>query len=203
MEDALTGIANRRRPDQAMRDDLPAAGAAQPDSLALLDIDHFKRINDNFSHQMGDEVLRRLGAILARSCRREDLAARYGGEEFVLILRGLDPEAAQRACERVRAAVATADWADLQPGLRVTVSIGLAHHDKASAEQAPQALLALVDSRLYAAKRCRRSRVVDQGPSPATAAPHCAALTPDNVLPGMLKKLGGCVTGLPGLATGW
>ena len=153
---------------------------------------------------MGDEVLRRLGAILARSCRREDLAARDGGEEFVLILRGLDPEAAQRACERVRAAVAATVWADLQPGLRVAVSIGLAHHDEASAEPAPQALLALAHSRLYAAKRGRRNRVVDQGPSPAAAAPHRtdAALTPDNVLPGMLKKLGGRVTGLPGLATG-
>jgi len=172
MEDALTGIANRRRFDQAMRDDLPAADAAQPYSLALLDIDHFKRINDGFSHQMGDEVLRRLGAILARSCRRGDLAARYGGEEFVLILRGLDAEAAQRACERVRFAVEAADWAELHPELRVTVSIGVAHHDEASQALAPAALLALADSRLYAAKHGGRNRVVDQGPAMASNVPH-------------------------------
>lgn len=163
LEDALTGIGNRRRFDQALQAESECADPARRCSLALLDIDHFKRVNDECSHQVGDEVLRRIGAILAANSRRDDIPARYGGEEFALILAGLDRAAARQVCERVRLAVETEDWRSLHPLLRVTISIGLAHQPVVSAVSDLQVLLALADRRLYAAKEGGRNRVVDQG----------------------------------------
>ena len=189
LEDALTGIANRRRFDQAMRDELSLSDAIRPYSMALVDIDHFKRINDNHSHQMGDEVLRRMGAILAGASRREDLVARYGGEEFVLILHGLPPEAVRRTCERLRVEVESDNWSALHPDLHVTVSIGVAHHDATTQHLAPAELLALADSRLYEAKRGGRNRVVDHGPVAAGLQPHSQHGPP---APGLPEPLGVC-----------
>jgi len=167
MEDALTGVANRRRFDQAMQHELAVRHATHRYSLALLDIDHFKRINDHCSHLIGDEVLRRLGAILAKNCRREDLAARSGGEEFALILNGVDHEAARQACERMRVAIETEDWHEVHPDLAVTVSIGVAHNGEADIKGGPTALVMLADNRLYAAKQAGRNRVNDSGHSAA------------------------------------
>ena len=125
-------------------------------------MDHFKDINDRFSHPVGDEVLRRLGAVLKRCCRKYDLAARYGGEEFAVILTGVDRPAARTACERIRAAVEAEPWPLLHPQLRVTVSIGVVHEDEQEASGASQSLLATADARLYAAKRGGRNRVVGE-----------------------------------------
>lgn len=160
MEDALTGLANRRSFDQALERALGDGGDAPTRALALLDVDHFKRINDRFSHLVGDEVLRRLGAVLKRCCRKHDQAARYGGEEFAVILTGVDRPAAHAACERLRAAVQAEPWLQLHPELRVTVSIGLVHETEQWASGASQSLLATADARLYAAKRGGRNRVV-------------------------------------------
>ncbi len=159
MEDAMTGIANRRRFDQILQDELNP----QSCSLALLDVDHFKQVNDRFSHLVGDQVLRRIGALLKCSCRRTDLAARYGGEEFVLVLDGLDIEEAQAVCERLRRSIETEDWASIDPRLSVTVSIGLAHGSEPGPARNSQALLALADARLYAAKKAGRNRLVGVG----------------------------------------
>lgn len=153
--DALTGLANRRRFEEATAA-LPAAlpiGRA----IAVLDIDFFKRINDTWSHAMGDRVLQAVGALLRAQCRDQDLVARIGGEEFVLLFDEIAPAQACEACERVRTAIESHEWDTLQPGMPVTVSIGLALADDRSAMTE---LLLLADKRLYAAKRNGRNRVV-------------------------------------------
>jgi len=159
LRDALTGLANRRHFDQVL------AGMAGHDrappgfALAMIDVDHFKRVNDRFSHLTGDEVLRRLGGLLQLHARQLDLAARYGGEEFTLILVDVDRPTAHIVCERLRAAIAAQPWSTLHPDLIVTVSIGVVHSEEAGGGSAD--LLAMADARLYAAKRDGRNRVVD------------------------------------------
>ena len=158
LTDALTGIANRRHFDEALRDALMDRQSpdAVPGCLVLLDVDHFKQINDRCSHAVGDLVLRELAELLAQQCRHSDLAARWGGEEFALLLRGLEPEAALRVCERVRLAVQEHDWQRFHPGLAVTLSLGLTPLD-AGADAA--AVLRRCDLLLYRAKREGRNRV--------------------------------------------
>lgn len=155
--DALTGLANRRRVDE----ELPrlwhrAREQQRPLALALLDLDHFKRVNDRFSHAVGDEVLRHLGLLLRQQCRDGDLAARLGGEEFLLTFDSAEPLAARAAAERVRVRVQSHDWAAVHPGLAVTVSIGLV--DLGSSPDVASAL-ADADQRLYRAKSEGRNRV--------------------------------------------
>jgi diguanylate cyclase (GGDEF)-like protein len=161
--DALTGLANRRRFDERLTDEAERQarlGGEARLSLALLDIDFFKRINDTHGHAMGDAVLRELGALVAVRVRGADFAARLGGEEFCVLCFGLSREQAGLAAEAWRAAVAAHDWQRLHPGLAVTVSIGVA--DWREAPDA-QALMALADARLYAAKHAGRNRVVADG----------------------------------------
>jgi len=154
LHDALTGLANRRALDSTL--EAWAAGGVRPFAVALVDIDHFKDVNDTWSHQVGDQVLTRLGAELRGMLRDVDLAARYGGEEFALLLGGIDADAAQRVCERVRAAVAALDWTELMPGHRVTVSIGLAD---CTGPAGVESLLSSADAALYRAKSEGRDRV--------------------------------------------
>ena len=160
MEDALTGLANRRHFDQAWGLALEEGALPAGRALALLDLDNFKSVNDRCSHLVGDEVLRRVGALLSRSCRRHDLAARFGGEEFALILTGVDRAQALAACERVRVAVAGERWLQLHPDLQVSVSIGVVHEDEARPPGGHDGLLATADARLYAAKRGGRNCVI-------------------------------------------
>lgn len=160
LEDGLTGIANRRAFDQALADALRRAGEGRPFALALLDLDHFKRINDSHSHQVGDEVLRRLGRVLAASCRRHDVAARYGGEEFALVLADVEAEVAAEVCERVRAAVEREPWHEVSAGLAVRVSIGCVHVGHGERPADARTLLSQADRRLYAAKAGGRNRVM-------------------------------------------
>ena len=160
MEDALTGLANRRHFDLALEDALGAGGTSLDRALAMIDVDHFKRVNDRFSHLVGDEVLRRLGALLQRCCRKQDLPARFGGEEFALILTDVDQPTAWAACERLREAVEAEPWAAVHPDLQVTISIGVVHAGEAGVAREPQGLLTTADSRLYAAKHGGRNRVV-------------------------------------------
>ena len=173
MEDALTGVANRRRFDQVLQSLVQLDAPLRPCSVALLDIDGFKLVNDRFSHPVGDEVLRRIGAMLSVNCRRNDLAARYGGEEFVLLATDVRRDEMLQLCERIRLAIEHGPWAELRAGLRVTVSIGVAHHDEVSAHSAAAAaaLLALADARLYTAKERGRNQVCDhqQGLRPKPA----------------------------------
>lgn len=154
LHDALTGLANRRALDSALT--AWSESGVRPFSVALIDIDHFKVVNDTWSHQVGDQVLSRLGAELPGLLRDVDLAARYGGEEFALLLGGADATAAERVCERVRAAVAALDWTGLMPDHRVTVSIGVA--DCTGPAGVPS-LLSRADAALYRAKSAGRNRV--------------------------------------------
>lgn len=153
-EDPLTGLANRRRLEELLHADPKGC------CIALLDVDHFKQVNDGYSHAVGDEVLRCLAGLLRQGCRDADTPARLGGEEFVALLRRVTPAAAQAAAERLRRLVEAHDWSAVAPGLAITVSIGVAHGDEA---EDGDALLALADRRLYVAKRGGRNRVVCSG----------------------------------------
>lgn len=155
--DALTGLANRRWLDERLADEVQRARRhGKPLAVAMCDLDFFKRINDRFGHAIGDEVLRRVAAILRERCRATDLIARYGGEEFCIAFLEADAAHAARSCEALRAAVAAHDWSAVQPGLAVTLSIGVSdRHDPPDAH----ALLADADMHLYRAKRDGKNRV--------------------------------------------
>ena len=152
--DGLTGLANRKEFDAALERELSRAQRTGTSlSLVLVDVDHFKRVNDTHGHQVGDEVLRQVGAGLERLVRREDVAARYGGEEFVVLLPGVDGEGgaafAERVRERLRAEV------DAVP---ITVSAGVACYPDNARDV--DELVGRADGALYAAKRTGRDRVV-------------------------------------------
>ena len=148
--DALTGLWNRRRSDAELATVL---GAGRPASVALLDLDHFKLVNDTYSHAVGDVVLCRVAEILSALPGH---AGRHGGEEFILVLDG-DPADAAEICETVRAAVAAYDWQAVAPGLRVTTSVGLA---TVRPEDDARSVVRRADEHLYAAKHAGRDRVV-------------------------------------------
>lgn len=154
--DPLTGIYNRRYMNRQL-----AQLVQKPVALALVDIDHFKRINDRFGHEAGDHVLCRLADTLsthAKLGQEGAFVARIGGEEFVLALPGVDAKAAYVRCERVRAEIENSDWDEIAPRLAVTVSIGLATHGAAGGEASD--LLSRADTQLYEAKRQGRNRVL-------------------------------------------
>lgn len=151
--DTLAGLANRRALETGYA---ALAGAGQPLALAVLDLDHFKSVNDRYSHGVGDAVLSQAAARMAASLRAPDLLARYGGEEFVAVLAGVDLTAARSVLERVRLAVREHDWSRLGAGLQVTVSIGLT---LVRPGEALDTALARADAQLYAAKHGGRDRV--------------------------------------------
>ena len=156
-EDALTGLANRRRAQLRLPELLAqAAAAGRPLSLAVADVDRFKSVNDRFGHPLGDEVLRRVAAVLRSCAGPDDLVARFGGEEFLVAFEGLDLPAAIERCEQIRAAVAAHPWEALRPGLAVTISIGTVER---TAGVSDTLLIAQADKLLYAAKHNGRDRV--------------------------------------------
>jgi diguanylate cyclase (GGDEF)-like protein len=162
-KDGLTGAANRRTFDSWMEEaHASARQTGRPLSLAYVDIDHFKRVNDQFGHPAGDAVLRRMTELLQAGVREGDLVARLGGEEFALVFDRSSWSQAVRACERVRVQVADHPWPLLVPGASVTVSIGLV--DAADFATVPQAC-AEADRRLYIAKHSGRNRVQSQAPA--------------------------------------
>ncbi len=155
-EDGLTGLANRRQLD------LSAAAAihecreqGRPISLALVDIDHFKNINDAHGHATGDDVLRAVARVLAERAPAPRLAGRYGGEEFGIILPDHARDEAVHFCETLRNAIAQLDLRSLAPEVRARVSIGVA---EVTTLDLPAAYAA-ADRQLYAAKRAGRDRV--------------------------------------------
>ncbi|MBN8505870.1 MAG: diguanylate cyclase [Burkholderiales bacterium] len=156
--DGLTGLFNRRHfVEEVQRELARGRRHGHATGLLLIDIDHFKRINDRFGHPQGDAVLRRIADCLRGAIRTEDMAARIGGEEFALLLPRTDLEAARALAERLRGSVAGLDT--LVPGGEpVTVSIGVATSE--GEERGWDPLYALADARLYAAKQAGRNRVV-------------------------------------------
>jgi diguanylate cyclase (GGDEF)-like protein len=125
--------------------------------VALVDLDHFKRINDDFSHVDGDRVLEAVAARMAASARGTDLVARYGGEEFLLCFPATDAAAAAEACEKIRLDVAAMSWAGMPPSLRVTMSAGVAAMRPGLGRRG---LLSEADQALREAKVGGRNRVV-------------------------------------------
>lgn len=164
LSDPLTGIANRRSFDQILN---RLAGA--PIVLAIVDLDHFKTVNDRFSHIVGDAVLQRVARTLVAQMGPHGHAARLGGEEFVLVFPEAPEATAVAFCEGMRVAIEASQWSDIAPGLDdVTVSIGVAsgNGDTPSAH-----LMQSADNRLYMAKAGGRNRVVSSdGPVAAPAA---------------------------------
>ncbi|MFO1310894.1 MAG: diguanylate cyclase [Burkholderiales bacterium] len=156
-EDALTGLANRRRLDQRLADEFALAlRHGRPLAVAMADLDHFKAVNDRFSHAVGDAALRATAKILASQVRHTDLVARFGGEEFVVLLVETDLEAAQRVCEKLREAVAQHNWSAIHPSLSLTISIGVTADTSVPTHDR---MLAAADRNLYAAKAAGRNRV--------------------------------------------
>jgi two-component system, cell cycle response regulator len=160
LRDALTQAHNRRYFLEQMEKELAYAQRHEtPLSLLMLDIDHFKRINDEWGHPTGDAVLIHLVKVALDVVRREDTFARYGGEEFVVLCRGVDAQGGARLAERLRERVE--QLRVLQEGRRIglTVSIGVAACPDVDATQ-PGSLIAAADDALYAAKRGGRNRIV-------------------------------------------
>ncbi|WP_286924566.1 MULTISPECIES: sensor domain-containing diguanylate cyclase [Lysinibacillus] len=151
--DKLTGLKNRRYFQEKLEEQLSNnEKSASPFSLFILDIDHFKKVNDTFGHQVGDEVLAQLAQLLKNQARSLDIVARYGGEEFVVILPETDQNEAKAIAEQLRQAVEQAKW---QTG-RITVSVGIATAIKTDNETT---ILQRADKALYASKENGRNRV--------------------------------------------
>jgi diguanylate cyclase (GGDEF)-like protein len=171
--DGLTGLYNHRRFRAALSDEVRRAERAGTAlSLLMLDLDHFKRLNDTYGHPAGDSVLRQTAALLRRTVRDIDIAARYGGEEFAVLLIDTDAADALRTAERVRIAVEAETFSHERTQLDVTVSVGastyLARASEPEAARSADALLRSADRALYAAKEAGRN-----------CARHAAALAAD------------------------
>ena len=151
MEDPLTELANRRSFEDHARAQLAGGGVM---SLALIDVDHFKQVNDRHSHLVGDQVLSQIARLMRQHVREHDVAARLAGDEFVLLLRGATEEIAQQACRRLDEAVRRHDWNAVSDGLRVSISIGAAQRQDGDTLET---LMARSDAAMYAAKRERQA----------------------------------------------
>src|SRR6201995_1940962 len=159
--DWLTGLHNRRYLAREL--ERPAqARLAAPLTLAVLDLDHFKSINDGFGHAAGDQVLVRVAGLLLDVVRDTDIVVRSGGEEFLVLMPATDAGGGRAVCERIREAVQDELWERIAGGLSVTASIGVASSDLPSELEA---LVALADQRLYDAKRAGRNCVVGDAAS--------------------------------------
>lgn len=155
--DVLTGLLNRRGFEERLRR-LLRRSAPRPPLLAVLDVDHFKRINDSHGHAVGDAVLSGVGARLHDALRPQDIAVRLGGEEFAVIWLAPDEGGGMRLGERLREAIAGRPFETAAGPLGVTVSIGVAQAH--GPDEAPEALFSRADAALYEAKRAGRNRVV-------------------------------------------
>lgn len=162
--DALTGLYNRRHLEERLHEEFTRSRRyGSPLSLVMLDIDHFKRINDSYGHPFGDEVLRAVARTARARLREVDLLARYGGEELCALLPETSPEDARVVCERVREAIASIELEHqtvdgLRQPVRCTASIGVASLPSPTLASA-EALMRAADECLYAAKGAGRNRV--------------------------------------------
>ncbi len=157
--DALTGIGNRRSFDERLRTELAeSARTGRPMTVLLLDLDHFKSVNDTFGHSVGDDLLRAFGRLLAENTRSCDIPYRYGGEEFAILCPDSSTDDACTLAERIRAAFQRGSKAATAAGTR-TCSIGAAGTDLLGAEPAPHDVLMAADAALYRAKDSGRNCV--------------------------------------------
>ena len=155
--DELTGSFNRRCIMRMLDDEITRAHRSKaPCSIALIDLDWFKRVNDAFGHPTGDEVLRTFAITVFANIRNIDRFGRYGGEEFLLVLPETPDDGAARILDRLRAIIADLDWSAFSPGMRITISAGIA---TLKPDESPDTLLARADRALYAAKARGRNRI--------------------------------------------
>lgn len=159
VKDDLTSVLNRRAFSKILDREFKRANRYTSDlSLILIDIDHFKEVNDTYGHLVGDCVLREMALLLKRSVRETDVLTRYGGEEFVVILPGSGIEAVLVAARRMREKINAADFGTESQPIGITVSMGVTHCP-APGIQTPEALFSLADQALYLAKKRGRNRI--------------------------------------------
>jgi diguanylate cyclase (GGDEF)-like protein len=161
MRDGLTGVFNRKALDERLGSEWAfAIRHAAPLSVVLMDVDHFKAINDQHGHLAGDAVIREIAARLARAVRTEDVIGRWGGEEFIVIAREIALDDASQLAERLRRTLAAEPVAFDAQCIDVSASFGVASLACCGARKELRFLLEIADARLYAAKRGGRNRVV-------------------------------------------
>jgi diguanylate cyclase len=159
VRDPLTGVLNRAAfEDQLRREVARSAGHGRPYALAVLDLDHFKQVNDRFGHAAGDRALKRVCALVGETIRDTDVFARVGGEEFALLMSDTEPAGAEHAAEKLRTRIEQEARAENMP---LTISIGLAVGRGTDADE----VLLAADRALYEAKRRGRNLVV-RAPAP-------------------------------------
>jgi diguanylate cyclase (GGDEF)-like protein len=157
--DPLTGVGNRRMMERTF--DAMLIQGRNSVAVIYADLDHFKSVNDRYSHAIGDEVIKAFANVLVSCCRQGDHVARIGGEEFVLLLdENTESSGASSVCERVLNKMRVYPWADIAPGLSMTASLGLARAGEAPGRDA---MLALADARMYRAKKNGRDCAVTEG----------------------------------------
>lgn len=181
--DPLTELPNRGAFEARLREEWDRRGRYGGElALVLLDIDHFKRVNDRWGHRVGDQVLQEVAQRIRGTCRRCDLAARYGGEEFAIIAPSVDAEHAAYLAERIRAAIAGDPVATDRDAIPVTLSAGVSD---ATGLAESAALVERADEALYRAKRTGRNRVVTLSGAPLARreAPGSSAAEPRRIFP--------------------
>jgi diguanylate cyclase len=158
-KDFLTGLNNVRNFDKLYNACLlEAYGNSEDLSVAIIDIDHFKRVNDKYGHQAGDTILRQLGLILQHSCRNFDIVSRNGGEEFSILLKNCPNKVACEIAERIRKRVEAHKFAlPDNKQINITVSIGVASYPDTAQDN--ESLYKNADKALFEAKNCGRNRV--------------------------------------------
>jgi len=164
LTDPLTGLYNRRYMDQCLQVEIAKASRYKFDlALLLLDLDYFKLINDHYGHQVGDQVLADVSALVVHELRDSDILVRYGGEEFIVIAPNTSPVNAKILAERIRKRIETHHFVvaakELQPiEIKLTISIGVSNYDDTISSQ--ESLIHTADKNLYLAKEQGRNRVV-------------------------------------------
>ncbi len=160
--DSLTGLFNRKHLMEKLDIELGRSARYQRDfTLLIIDIDHFKRYNDTYGHLAGDEVLRRMGAILKKSIRKSDYAARYGGEEFIVLLPETGAEAGAQMAERIRRRMAEEEMGSDTNRTNVTISGGVASFPDYGEEA--ESIIKNADAALYEAKKRGRNQIIIAG----------------------------------------
>jgi two-component system cell cycle response regulator len=159
VSDPLTGLNNRRYLMDRLTQEMQRSDRhGEPLAFAMVDLDGFKPINDQFGHVIGDKVLRAVGNTISRCVRVSDVASRYGGDEFAIILPQTPPEGAMRVCERILRSVSELQLQDEQgTPCKVTASLGLAYYPADDVET-PEDLVHSADGALYGAKRSGKNR---------------------------------------------
>jgi diguanylate cyclase (GGDEF)-like protein len=166
VSDPLTGLHNRRYVMDRLKQEMQRCDRhGEPLAFAMIDLDGFKPINDQYGHVIGDKVLKAVGAAIARCVRVSDIAARYGGDEFAVILPQTPPEGSMRVCERILRTISELD-VRTEDGTQcaVTASLGLAYYPADDVES-PAELVHSADGALYGAKRTGKNRFTTVRPA--------------------------------------